>query len=123
MSVNLSEHFTYKKLFKAVLPSVFMMIFTSIYSIVDGLFVSNFVGTTAFASINLIMPVLMIIASIGFMMGAGGSALVSKTLGEGNQEKANKIFSIIMFFTLIVGIIFSIIGFVDEHILKAINTS
>lgn len=112
MAVSLSEHFTYKKLFKAVLPSIFMMIFTSIYSIVDGLFISNYTGTTAFAAINLIMPVIMILGSIGFMMGAGGSALVSKTLGEGYQEKANKIFSMIIYFTLFVGIIVSAVSFI-----------
>lgn len=104
MAVHLSEHFTYKKLFKAVFPSICMMIFTSIYSIIDGLFVSNYVGKTAFAAINLVMPVIMILGAIGFMMGAGGSALVSKTLGEGDQEKANKVFSIVIYFTIIVGI-------------------
>ncbi len=111
MAVSLSEHFTYKKLFKAVLPPIFMMIFTSIYSVVDGLFVSNFAGKTAFASINLIMPVLMILGSIGFMMGTGGSALVAKTLGEGDSEKANKIFSMVVYFTAIVGAVISVAGF------------
>lgn len=112
MAVSLSEHFTYKKLFKAVLPPIFMMLFTSIYSVVDGLFVSNLVGKTAFASINLIMPVLMILGSIGFMMGTGGSALVAKTLGEGDPERANKIFSMVVYFTAIVGVIVSVVGFV-----------
>lgn len=112
MSVHLSEHFTYKKLFKAVLPSIFMMIFTSIYSIVDGLFISNYTGTTAFAAINLIMPVIMILGSVGFMMGAGGSALVSKTLGEGNSERANKIFSMVIYFTIIIGVVLSAVTFV-----------
>lgn len=112
MAVHLSEHFTFKKLFKAVIPSICMMIFTSIYSIVDGLFVSNYTGTTAFAAINLIMPVIMILGSIGFMMGAGGSALVSKTLGEGDRDRANKIFSMIIYFTIIVGIALSILGFI-----------
>ncbi len=112
MAVHLSEHFTYKKLFKAVVPSILMMIFTSIYSIVDGLFVSNFAGKTAFASINLVMPVIMILGAVGFMMGAGGSALVSKTLGEGDQEKANKIFSMVIYFTLIIGMILSAVGFI-----------
>lgn len=109
MAVHLSEHFTYKKLFKAVLPSIFMMIFTSIYSVVDGLFVSNFVGKTPFAAINLIMPVVMILGSIGFMLGAGGSALVAKTLGEGDEKRANEIFSMVMYFTLIVGLIASVV--------------
>lgn len=109
MAVHLSEHFTYKKLFKAVLPSIFMMIFTSIYSVVDGLFVSNLVGKTPFAAINLIMPVVMILGSIGFMLGAGGSALVAKTLGEGDEKRANEIFSMVMYFTLIVGLIASVV--------------
>lgn len=112
MAIGLSEHFTYKKLIKIVLPSVFMMIFTSLYSIVDGLFVSNCVGTNEFSSINLIMPVLMILGSIGFMMGTGGSALVAKTMGEGNAKKANEIFSMVIYFTFGIGIVVSIIGFI-----------
>ena len=87
MAIQLNDHFTYKKLFKAVIPSVLMMVFISIYSIVDGLFVSNVVGDTAFASLNLVYPVLMIVGAIGFMIGAGGSALVSKTLGEGDKNE------------------------------------
>ena len=82
MSISLSEHFTYKKLLRFVFPSIVMMIFTSIYSVVDGLFVSNFVGKTALAAINLIMPFIMGISALGFMMGTGGSAIVAKTLGE-----------------------------------------
>ena len=105
--VQLNDHFTYKKLFKAVIPSVAMMVFISIYSIIDGLFVSNFVGTTAFAGLNLIYPILMIVGAIGFMIGTGGSALVSKTLGEGNKEKANKYFSMFIWMTFILGIIVS----------------
>lgn len=112
MAVKLSEHFTYKKIIKAVLPPIFMMVFTSIYSIVDGFFISNFVGDTPFAAINLIFPVIMILGSIGFMMGTGGSALVAKNLGEGNAEKANKIFSMVIYFTAIVGILVSVIGFI-----------
>ena len=107
--VQLSDHFTYKKLFRAVIPSIAMMVFISIYSIVDGLFVSNFVGTTAFASLNLIYPVLMIVGAIGFMLGAGGSALVAKTLGEGNKEKANKYFSMFIWATFILGVTVSTI--------------
>lgn len=103
MSVHLSDHFTYKKIFKAVLPSVFMMVFTSIYSIVDGFFVSNYVGTTPFAAINLIMPVIMILGAIGFMMGTGGSAIIAKKLGEGDSDGANKIFSMVMAFTFFCG--------------------
>jgi len=112
MAVQLNDHFTYKKLFKAVIPSVLMMVFISIYSIVDGLFVSNVVGDTAFASLNLIYPVLMIVGAIGFMIGTGGSALVSKTLGEGNKEKANQYFSMFIWLTLILGVIVSTILFI-----------
>lgn len=112
MAIQLNDHFTYKKLFKAVIPSVIMMVFISIYSIVDGLFVSNFVGTTAFAAVNLIYPVLMIVGAIGFMIGSGGSALVSKTLGEGKKEKANQYFSMFIWLTLILGIIVSSILFI-----------
>lgn len=124
MAVKLSEHFTYKKLFKAVIAPIFMMIFTSIYSIVDGLFISNFVGKTAFAAINLIMPVIMIFGAIGYMMGTGGSALVSKTLGEGDPEKANKLFSMVVYFTIIVGILVSVVGVVlIEQISKALGAT
>ena len=124
MAVHLNEHFTYKKLFKAVLPSIFMMIFTSIYSVVDGLFVSNFAGKTAFAALNLIFPAIMILGAVGFMMGAGGSALVAKTLGEGDREKANKIFSMVIYFTTIVGIILSVIVFIFiEPIAKLLGST
>lgn len=124
MAVKLSEHFIYKKLFKAVIAPIFMMIFTSIYSIVDGLFISNFVGKTAFAAINLIMPVIMIFGAIGYMMGTGGSALVSKTLGEGDPEKANKLFSMVVYFTIIVGILVSVVGVVlIEQISKALGAT
>lgn len=109
MNISLSEHFTYKKLFLFTLPSIAMMIFTSIYGIVDGLFVSNTVGETAFTAVNFIMPVLMIIGSAGFMFGAGGSALVSKTLGEGDNAKANRIFSLIVYTSFAVGVIFAVI--------------
>ena len=88
MNIQLSEHFTYRKLLRFVLPSIVMMIFTSIYSVVDGLFVSNFVGKSAFAAINLMMPFLMGISALGFMIGTGGSALVAKTLGEGKKRKS-----------------------------------
>ena len=107
MAIQLNDHFTYKKLFKAVVPSVLMMLFISIYSIVDGLFVSNVVGDTAFASLNLVYPVLMIVGGVGFMIGTGGSALVSKTLGEGKKEKANQYFSMFIWMSFILGIIVS----------------
>ncbi len=112
MKIQLSDHFTYKRLIRFVIPSVLMMIFTSIYGVVDGLFVSNFAGKTAFASVNLIMPVLMVLGTVGFMFGAGGSAIVSKTLGEGNAEKANKYFSMLVYATIISGIILTIAGFI-----------
>ena len=83
MNIQLSDHFTYTKLLRFSVPSIGMMIFTSIYGVVDGYFVSNFVGKTSFASINFISPVVMILGTIGFMFGAGGSALISKTMGEG----------------------------------------
>ena len=84
--IQLSDHFTYARLFRFVLPSIVMMVFTSIYGVVDGLFVSNFAGKTAFASINLIMPFLIILGAMGFMLGTGGTALVSRVLGEGDKE-------------------------------------
>lgn len=110
MNIGLSEHFTYKKLIKFTIPTIIMMIFTSIYGIVDGIFVSNCVGSDAFAAVNLIMPALMIFGSVGFMIGTGGSALVSKTIGEGDKEKANRYFSMLMYLLIIIGIIFSIVG-------------
>ena len=110
MAVRLSDHFTYKKLFRAVIPSILMMIFTSLYTIVDGVFISNMVGKTPFAGLNLIYPIISAIGAVGFMLGAGGSALVAKILGEGNKERANKVFSIVVYFTVIVGIILSIVG-------------
>ena len=90
MKIKLSDHFSYGKLIKFTLPTIIMMIFTSIYGVVDGVFVSNFVGSDAFAAVNLIMPVVMILGSVGFMIGTGGSAIVSKTLGEGKKEKARE---------------------------------
>ncbi len=110
-AIQLSDHFTYGKLLRFVLPSITMMVFTSIYGVVDGLFVSNFVGKTSFAAINLIMPVLMICGGIGFMLGTGGSALVAKTLGEQKPEKANKYFTMMVWTTLIVGVAVSVAGY------------
>lgn len=112
MKIKLNDHFTYSKLFRAVLPSILMMVFISIYSVVDGLFISNFVGKTAFASINLIYSVIAIIGAIGFMIGSGGSALVSKTLGEKDNDKANQYFSMFIYLTIILGIIVSGIIFI-----------
>ena len=92
MKIQLSDHFTYKRLIRFVFPSIIMMICTSMYSIIDGLFISNFAGKTAFAAVNLILPVAMGVGAIGFMIGSGGSAIVAKTLGEGKKEKANEYF-------------------------------
>lgn len=113
MKIKLSDHFTYSKLLRFVFPSIIMMVFTSIYGIVDGLFVSNFAGKTAFASINLVMPFVMILGGIGFMIGTGGTALVSKVLGEGKKEKANEIFTMMIIFTLLLGTLLSVIGVVS----------
>ena len=110
MRIQLSEHFTYKKLIRFVLPSVIMMIFTSIYSVVDGLFVSNFVGKTPFAALNLIYPLLMILGTLGFMIGTGGSAVVAKTLGEGKPELANRYFAMLVWCAVAGGIILALLG-------------
>ena len=110
MKIRLSEHFTYKKLLRFVFPSIIMMVFTSIYGVVDGLFVSNFVGGKEFAALNLIMPFIMIIGGMGFMVGTGGSALVAKILGSGDREKANKCFTMMIYFTIIMGVVLTIPG-------------
>lgn len=109
--IALSEHFDYRKLLRFTLPSIAMMIFTSIYGVVDGIFVSNIVGKAEFTAVNFIMPVLMIIGSVGFMFGAGGSALVSKTLGEGKKEKANSIFSLLVYVSAGLGVLLAVGGF------------
>lgn len=110
MTIQISEHFTYKKLFRFVLPSIFMMVLTSIYGVVDGLFVSNFAGKTPFAAINLIMPFIMILGGMGFMLGTGGTALVSKIIGENDREKANKTFTMIIIFAVILGLALTAVG-------------
>lgn len=108
--IQLSDHFTYGRLLRFTLPSIIMMIFTSVYSIVDGFFVSNFAGKTPFAALNLIMPFLMILSTVGFIFGTGGSAIVAKTLGEGNREKANAYFSLFVYATFVLGLIFASLG-------------
>ena len=108
--IQLSEHFSYQKLFRFTVPSIAMMIFTSIYGVVDGLFVSNFVGKTPFAAVNFIMPFLQILGTLGFMFGTGGSALIAKTLGEGNKEKARELFSLFIYVTVVCGVVIGIIG-------------
>ncbi len=112
MTIGLSEHFTYGKLLRFVFPSIIMMIFTSIYGVVDGLFVSNFVGKTPFAAINLIMPFLMICGTIGFMVGTGGSAIVSRTLGEGDRKRANRYFSMLVYATVVAGVVLTVLGLI-----------
>ena len=112
MRIKLSDHFNFKKLIRFVIPSVCMMIFTSIYSVVDGFFVSNYAGKTPFAALNLIYPLLMMLAALGFMIGTGGSAVVSKALGEGRNKEANEYFSLLVYAALIAGIIISIFGFI-----------
>lgn len=108
--IQLSDHFTYKKLLKFTFPAIVMMIFSSIYGVVDGFFVSNFAGKTAFTSVNLIMPFLMILGTVGFMFGAGGGALIAKTLGQGDREKANRLFSLFVYTTMALGVIFALLG-------------
>ena len=108
--IQLSDHFTYGRLIRFTLPTMGMMIFTSIYSVVDGFFVSNFAGKTPFAAVNLIFPFLMIFSTVGFMFGTGGSAIVAKTFGEGDKEKANAYFSLFVYVTAVLGIILAILG-------------
>ncbi len=125
MRIQLSDHFTFKKLLLFVMPSVVMMVFTSVYSVVDGLFVSNSQdGEAGIAAINLIYPMFMIFGSVGFMIGAGGSALVSKTLGEGDKEKANKYFSMLTYITLVLGIFIAVAGqFAVEPIARLLGAT
>lgn len=110
MQIHLSDHFTYKKLLRFTLSSMLMMVFTSIYSVVDGFFVSNYTGKTAFAAVNFIMPVLIIFAAAGFMFSAGGSALVGKILGENDKEKANFLFSFFIYVTAVTGVVLALFG-------------
>lgn len=110
MNIQLSEHFSYSKLLRFVFPSIVMMVFISIYGVIDGLFVSNYVGKVPFAAINLIMPFLMILGSLGFMIGTGGSAFVAKTLGEGKEEEAKRYFSMLVYVSIVGGIILSVVG-------------
>lgn len=112
MSIQLSDHFNYKKLLRFTLPSIIMMVFTSIYGVVDGFFVSNFVGKTPFAAVNFIMPFLMILGAFGFMFGTGGSALIAKTMGEGDRDKAKQLFSLFIYVSAIFGIIIAVLGII-----------
>lgn len=112
MKIQLSDHFSYGKLLKFTIPSIIMMVFTSIYGVVDGLFVSNFAGKTAFAAINLILPYIMMFGTLGIMVGTGGTALVSMTLGAGDRKRANQIFSQLVYFSVISGVVMSVVGIV-----------
>lgn len=112
MKIQLSGHFNFKKLLCFTLPSIIMLIFTSIYGVVDGFFVSNYAGKEPFTAVNFIMPVLMLLGCFGFMFGTGGGALISKTMGEGKSEKAKRIFSLIVYTSIICGIVLSVLGFI-----------
>lgn len=112
MKIQLSDHFNYGRLIRFTMPSIVMMVFASIYGVVDGFFVSNFAGKTPFAAINLIMPFLMILSTVGFMFGTGGSAIVAKTMGEGDREKANRFFSLFVYVAFALGVVFAVLGFV-----------
>lgn len=110
MKIQLSDHFNYRKLLRFTLPSIVMMIFTSVYGVVDGFFVSNFVGKTSFAAVNFIMPFLMILGAVGFMFGTGGSALIAKTMGEGKEDEAKKLFSLFVYVSAACGIVIALLG-------------
>ena len=108
--IRLSDHFNYGRLLRFTLPSVVMLVFTSVYGVVDGFFVSNFAGKTPFTAVNFIMPFLMILGSFGFMFGTGGGALIAKTMGEGKEEKANRVFSLIIYASAASGVLLSVMG-------------
>ena len=112
MKIQLSDHFTLGRLLRFTWPSIVMMVFTSIYSVVDGIFVSNFAGKTAFAAVNLIFPYLMVFGTVGFMIGTGGTALISMTLGMGDKKKANELFSMLTYLTLLVGVVFTVLSII-----------
>lgn len=112
MEIRLSDHFDFKRLIRFVIPSVVMMVFTSVYGVVDGLFVSNYAGKTAFAAVNLIMPFPMMTGTAGFMIGTGGTAIVAKLLGQGKSERANEVFSMLVKVLCMIGIIASVLGII-----------
>lgn len=112
MKIQLSDHFSYGRLLRFTAPSIAMMIFTSVYGVVDGFFVSNYAGKTPFAAVNLIMPFLMVIATVGFMFGTGGSALVAKSFGEGEPERANRYFSLFVYVSFALGVVLAVLGIV-----------
>lgn len=112
MKIQLSDHFSYGRLLRFTAPSIAMMIFTSVYGVVDGFFVSNYAGKTPFAAVNLIMPFMMVIATVGFMFGTGGSALVAKSFGEGEPERANRNFSLFVYVSFALGVVLAVLGIV-----------
>ncbi|MBR5471036.1 MAG: MATE family efflux transporter [Oscillibacter sp.] len=112
MRIQLSDHFTYPRLLRFVFPSIVMMIFTSIYGVVDGLFVSNLIGKTPFAAINLIWPYLMGLTVVGFMIGSGGTALISRSLGEGKKARANEEFSLLVYVSIGIGLVLTLVGMI-----------
>lgn len=112
MAIKLSDHFSFKRLIGFVLPSIVMMVFTSVYGVVDGLFVSNYAGKTAFAAVNLIYPFIMILGAVGFMIGTGGTAIVAKTLGEGDKKRANSYFSLLVYTTIVLGVVCAAAGII-----------
>jgi len=110
MQIQLSDHFSYGRLLRFTFPAMVMMVFTSLYGVVDGLFVTNFAGKTALAAINFVYPVLIILATFGYMFGTGGSALVAKTMGERKEEKANRLFSLFVYICIVLGVLFAVAG-------------
>lgn len=111
MAIHLSDHFGYRKMLRFTLPTIVMSVFTSLYGVVDGLFVANYTGKTALAAINFVYPVLIILATFGYMFGTGGSALVAKTLGEGDRDRANRLFSLFVYICTLLGVVFAVAGF------------
>ena len=110
--IRLSDHFTLGRLLRFTFPSIIMLVFTSIYGVVDGFFVSNYVGKTPFAAVNLIMPFLMMLGCVGFLFGTGGGALIAKTMGEGRREQANRLFSLLIYVSLICGVVLAVVGLI-----------
>ncbi|MBE6727566.1 MAG: MATE family efflux transporter [Ruminococcaceae bacterium] len=119
MKIHLSDHFTYRRLIRFTLPSVLMMVFTSIYGVVDGFFVSNFAGKTPFAAVNLMMPFLMIVATVGFIFGTGGTAIVAKTFGEGKEKRANRYFSLFVYIAFGLGVVLAAVGIIFARPISA----
>lgn len=119
MKIHLSDHFTYRRLIRFTLPSILMMVFTSIYGVVDGFFVSNFAGKTPFAAVNLMMPFLMIVATVGFIFGTGGTAIVAKTFGEGKEKRANRYFSLFVYIAFGLGVVLAAVGIIFARPISA----